>query len=281
MPARKPATDSLSISTTRFWSSRLGSVATSEMSAKSLSALETTALPRTHTYACSESGGAISAARSGFCARSVCVRSPPVCVPISCESATRSCADVPVSSRHAVSSGSSGASSRLRLDASKHTSAYTMPDEGMACVMKRTPLRSVTSIGISRPSRSRSSSESLGSLATSSGESAAAWRSLSSCVALTTCSSCSGAMLSLILASSAASAACCSFSRPRSGVILIVTRWPLPSRSRSIRRWKTGSPRASASLSSASGFSKRRPPSGSRSYSQSESAPIMNMRPRG
>jgi hypothetical protein len=85
--------------------------------------LAAVALPRTHTYEKSASDGATSPPAVAGWARSVAVRRPPVCVPISCESATRSLRAVPVSSSALVSSGSNAASSSVSADASKQTSA--------------------------------------------------------------------------------------------------------------------------------------------------------------
>mmetsp|Transcript_10609 Transcript_10609/g.36002 ORF Transcript_10609/g.36002 Transcript_10609/m.36002 type:complete len:214 (-) Transcript_10609:1440-2081(-) len=199
------------------------------------------------------------------CARSVVVPMPPVWVPISRESLTRSLPSVPISRKHAVSKGRSGSSSRLTALASKHTSAYTIPEVGSACVRNVTGPSWRTSQGISCPSLSRSSRPSLGSLATSSALSASAWRALRALVASCTASSCSGVIDFLMAASLSDSSASWRASSSVSGTMRTVTRWPFSSSVRLTRSSKTGSPFSRAALSSARGSSKRRPESGSRS----------------
>mmetsp|Transcript_57121 Transcript_57121/g.134037 ORF Transcript_57121/g.134037 Transcript_57121/m.134037 type:complete len:239 (+) Transcript_57121:1459-2175(+) len=156
-----------------------------------------------------------------------------------------------------------------------------MPLVGRSCLSTLTPFSSPISMGMLRPSLSRSSIVSEGMRASFSGGSSASWRSFNSFVSSTRLSISSAESLLRTAASSAFSLAMISSSSLVSGRVLTVTRCPFSIRYLLIRSWKTGSPLSRRARSSARGFSKRSGSMGSRSYSQLEREPSMNERPRG
>mmetsp|Transcript_73484 Transcript_73484/g.153405 ORF Transcript_73484/g.153405 Transcript_73484/m.153405 type:complete len:322 (+) Transcript_73484:1447-2412(+) len=192
-----------------------------------------------------------------------------------------SMSEVPISVRQRQKSGMSGSKSKGTTRMSSPTSAYTMPLVGRSCRSTVTPASSPTSIGMLRPSRSRSSMVREGMSASFSGGSSASCFSLSSFVSFTSPSSSSTESLERTASSASFSFFASMSSNPVSGRDLTVTRWPLEMRYLDMRSWKTGSPLSRRLRNSASGFSKRRGSKGSRSYSQLEREPSMKDRPRG